>query len=140
MDYPTLKLLHLMAAATWIGGMVGNGLAVALLAGSTSANGRALLASLRRWNRWVTSPALLAALAAGATLAVQAGWWGMPWLHIKLALVLALVGLHVWLSRALRRMSTVDPSWIPPGVLRLAAPVTFCTALAIALLALTKPV
>ena len=140
MDYPTLKLLHLMAAATWIGGMVGNGLAIACLAGSTSANGRTLLASLRRWNRWVTSPALLAALGTGATLAVQAGWWVMPWLHIKLALVLALVALHVGLSHSLRRMSAADPPWTPPGVLRFAAPVTFCIALAIALLALTKPV
>ena len=138
MDYPSLKLLHLIAAATWLSGLVGNGLAVALLAGSTSAGSRALLGSLCTWNRRVTLPAALLLLAAGASIAWMGGWLVMPWLWIKLALVAALLPVQIGLGRALRRMAGGDAS-APPTLLRVAAPAVFCAGLIIGVLALTKP-
>ena len=138
MDYPSLKLLHLIAAATWLSGLVGNGLAVALLAGSTSAGSRALLGSLCTWNRWVTLPAALLLLAAGSSIAWVGGWLMMPWLWIKLALVAALLPVQIGLGRALRQMAGGDAT-APPMLLRVAAPVVFCAGLIIGVLALTKP-
>ncbi|MCD9097185.1 CopD family protein [Luteimonas fraxinea] len=139
MDYLTLKLLHFMAAATWLTGMVGSGIAIALHDVLASPTGRSLLANLRSWNRWVTSPAMLATLGAGLTIALQAGWLAMSWLRIKLALVCALVILHGWLSRTLHQMARVEPPPTPPGLLRFSAPLVFVIGLAIVLLALTKP-
>ncbi len=139
MDYPTLKLLHLVAAATWLCGLVFNGLAVALLAGSTSPGSRALLSSVRSWNRWLTVPAGLLLLGAGAAIAWQGGWLAMPWLRIKLVLVAVLVALQLGLARALRRMWAGAPAWQPGTALRFSAPLVFCTGLVIGVLALAKP-
>ncbi|MDR7194374.1 hypothetical protein [Luteimonas terrae] len=63
----------------------------------------------------------------------------MPWLRLKLALVCALVFLHVWLSRTLRQLATVEPPPRPRALLRFAAPMTFLVGLCIGLLGLTKP-
>ncbi|MDR6992709.1 CopD family protein [Luteimonas sp. 3794] len=139
MDYLTLKMLHILAAATWLTGMVGSGIAVALHDVLDSPTGRSLLASLRSWNRWVTLPALLVMLGAGLTIALQAGWLVMPWLRLKLALVCALVFLHAWLSRTLLQLATVETSPRPRALLRFAAPVTFLIGLCIGMLGLTKP-
>ena len=139
MDYLTLKMLHILAAATWLTGMVGSGIAFALHDVLGSPTGRSLLASLRSWNRWVTSPALLITLGAGLTIALQAGWLVMPWLRVKIAMVCALVPLHVWLSRTLRQLATVERPHRTRALLRFAAPVTLVVGLCICLLGLTKP-
>ncbi|VXB76182.1 conserved membrane hypothetical protein [Luteimonas sp. 9C] len=138
MDYQTFKMLHILAAATWLTGMVGSGIAMALHDVLDSPNARSLLASLRSWNRWVTTPALLAAMGAGLTIALQAGWLAMSWLRVKLLLVLALVLLHGWLSHMLRQLTIQHPPPRPPLVLRFAAPATCLLGLCIGMLALTK--
>ena len=43
-------------------------------------------------------PSLIVAWVLGLSLACSQGLFGMGWLHIKLALVLALTGYHLWLA------------------------------------------
>ena len=143
MAYTWLKVLHLLAAALWVGGLLAASLAVAFHVALTTIQGRPLLAGIRRWNRWVTSPAMLVVLAAGATIALQAGWLVMSWLRIKLALVLGLVVLHVLLARALRRMASADQpivpgAFVPGALLQAAAPLIVLVASCIVALAFTK--
>ena len=50
----------------------------------------------------ITTPAMVVAWVLGLWLAWRSGFWSAPWLHAKLALVLALSGLHGYLSAATR--------------------------------------
>ncbi len=50
----------------------------------------------------ITTPAMAVAWVLGLWLAWQSGFWSAPWLHAKFALVLALSGLHGYLSAATR--------------------------------------
>ena len=51
----------------------------------------------------------------------------------------ALVILHGRLSRTLHQMARVEPSPMPPALLRFSAPLVFVIGLTIVLLALTRP-
>jgi protoporphyrinogen IX oxidase len=47
----------------------------------------------------IINPAMIAAWALGLWLAWDGGWFSSPWLHAKLALVVALSGLHGFYAR-----------------------------------------
>jgi uncharacterized membrane protein len=113
MTYLLLKAGHVAAVLVWIGGMLA-----------------AALAPVPRWDRLVTTPAMLLAFAFGLALATTGGWFPQAWLIGKLAVVLALAALHGVLSGRLRR------GLAPP---RYAAPLIVVAAAVIALLAVVKP-
>ena len=48
--------------------------------------------------RAIMNPAMIATWTFGILLVALGGWWGAPWLWIKLAGVLALTAFHGWLS------------------------------------------
>lgn len=50
----------------------------------------------------ITNPAMVVTWVLGLWLAWRSGFWTAPWLHAKFALVLALSGLHGYLSAATR--------------------------------------
>ncbi len=116
MTYALLKALHVAAMVIWIGGM----LAVAL--GPSD--------RLRRWDRLVTTPAMLLALACGIGLAMTGGWFPARWLVVKLGFVLVLAALHGVLAGRLRR------GLAPP---RLAAPLIVAGVAVVVGLAAIKP-
>lgn len=134
MDYFLLRTLHIAAVATWIGGM----LAVAgILACRSQARAR-LLASLRVWDRRVTTPAMLLAWILGLVLASTGGWFPQAWLIAKLFLVLCLSALHGMLVARLRKEATnpVRQAW--PGRFALLAGILVATAI-ITVLVIVKP-
>ena len=139
MDYAALKLLHVTAAAVWVSGLLGAALGVALHSAMDSAAGRSVLASLRSWHRWVTTPAMLVVLGCGGHIALQAGWIVVHWLQIKLAFVACLVVMQVLLDHALGRIVRAQAPIPLPMLLRHAALLTLLAALIIVGLALAKP-
>ncbi|WP_207461418.1 CopD family protein [Azospirillum sp. SYSU D00513] len=151
MDYLWLKALHIAAVATWAGGMLAAALtitavtitAVTFAAAGSKAGGEtavpsATLNAVRRWDRRVTSPAMLLAWALGLTLALQGGWFTATWLMAKLALVVLLSALHGMLSGTLRRLARADGT-SPPAILRLAPAGIVASLLVIAILVVVKP-
>jgi uncharacterized membrane protein len=138
--YPWLKAFHVAAAMTWISGMVAAGLVVAsrlACAGVQATQDPSHLDVIRRWDRCVTLPAMLAVWGLGLVMAMLAGWFASPWLMIKLAIVGALSVLHGLLSGMLRRLSASAGQ--PPAALRYAAPATILAVVMIAMLVVTKP-
>lgn len=113
MTYLLLKAGHVAAVMVWIGGMLA-----------------AALAPVGRWDRLVTTPAMLLAFAFGLALATTGGWFPQRWLVAKLAVVVALAALHGLLAGRQRR------GLAPP---RHAAPLTVAGIAVIALLAVVKP-
>jgi protoporphyrinogen IX oxidase len=127
--YPWLKALHVAAAMAFAGGV----LAVAIVLAANEPS-RAVIDQVRRWDSWVTTPAMLLVWGLGLSLALTGQWFAHAWLQAKLVLVVALSGLHGVQSGRLRRLAKGD-ELTPP---RFAALALFCIV-AIAILATGKP-
>lgn len=102
--YPWIKALHVAAALIFAAGVM----AVAAFLWAAGKAGRdvaAMAATLRRWDRAVTTPAMLLVLVLGFFLARSGGWFGAPWLHVKLAVALLLAAAHGMQAARLRRLA-----------------------------------
>ena len=134
MAYLWLKAFHIAAVMVWIGGLLVSSAAVTAVQASSTTT----FAAIRRWERRVTSPAMLLVWILGLALAALADWFPSAWLIVKLVIVLALSALHGMLTGTLRRLADgVDHR--PPAVLRLAAPAVVLAVAAVVLLAVVKP-
>jgi putative membrane protein len=131
--YPWLKAAHVACALLFVGGIVAGGLLLA--AGPAMADqGAAFATVLRRWDRVVTTPAMLGAWAFGIGLASAGGWFTSGWLQAKLVLVVLLSAIHGLQSGQIRRLAVetnVKPLW--------AAALVVPSVIAIAVLAVIKP-
>lgn len=101
--YPWLKGLHVIAVIAWMGGLLYlPRLYVYHAMVPPGSHRAAMLATMeRRLLRGIMWPALAMTFAFGGALAAtpeMAGQWRRDWLWIKLALVLALAGVHVALT------------------------------------------
>ncbi|CCE08821.1 conserved membrane hypothetical protein [Bradyrhizobium sp. STM 3843] len=141
MIYLWLKALHVAAVLCWTGGLLAAAVAIAArraLPEAVAPSHRAALAVISRWDRRVTSPAMLVVWGAGLALAMQGQWFGSLWLTLKLGIVLALSALHGVLSGTLRRLAWSEapmvPSWLKHVPLLVVGSVT-----AIAVLVVVKP-
>ncbi|WP_241075616.1 CopD family protein [Achromobacter insuavis] len=97
MGYLLVKALHIALMLFWVAGMVVQAFvlaAAAKLPGPALPQELAWLRLLRKWERLLTTPAMVGALASGVYLASSAGWFGSGWLSAKLALVLLLAAVH----------------------------------------------
>ena len=130
MAYELAKSAHIVAAFLWFAGMV----VVALL--HTSASGAT--SSLLTWDRYVTTPAMIATWALGLTMATTAGWFFDGWLMAKLVFVLALSAIHGVLSGRLRR-SADKGDGLSRNAMRLVLSALIASLCVIVLLVVAKP-
>lgn len=142
MGYLWLKAFHIAAVVTWIGGMLVAAVTIVAFSGSGAAtkgsDRAAILETVRRWDRRVTSPTMLLVWALGLALAAQGGWFAEPWLMLKLGFVLVLSGLHGVLSGTLRRLAWAGGSPVP-SVLRHGPAIIVASVLLIAIVVVIKP-
>ncbi|CAB4243432.1 conserved membrane protein of unknown function [Methylacidimicrobium sp. AP8] len=137
--YLWIKALHVAAVLVWIGGLFTQSilLATATRTGLDSSS-RALIGSLRAWDRWLTVPALLLTWGLGIVLGVWGGSFRTGWLSAKLVFVIVLSGLHGMQAGMLRRASS-SPGTRIPGFARFLPGLIALSVLAIAVLAIVKP-
>jgi putative membrane protein len=102
-----LKALHIMAFAAWMAGLwylprlfvYHSQVAV----GSEASDKYKIME--RRLLRGITTPAMIATIAAGIVLATVQGQWSAGWLHAKLALVVLLAFSHGVMARLVRQFA-----------------------------------
>lgn len=141
MIYLLLKTLHIVAVMTWIGGIVLQAFLLRTVARQPLPllpDERSVIGAAVRWDRRVTVPAMLIAWTCGLALVVQGHWWAATWLSLKLALVIALSGVHGMQAGSLRRLVD-NPVRLPPAWLRYAATMVVCGVTAIVFLVVAKP-
>lgn len=141
MSYLLFKSLHIAAVITWMGGMVLSSAAMLWLSSATRPRierETEVIAALKRWDSRVTSPAMGLAWVFGIVIAVEGDWFSQPWMHAKLALVIALSALHGNLSASFRRLQ-VDPGREPPGYLKYSGLFTLAAIFGIVFLVVLKP-
>ena len=105
--YLWVKAVHVMAIIAWMAGM----LYLPRLfvyhsevpVGSPQSETFKIME--RRLLRIIANPAMVLAWVLGVWLAWQAGFFVSAWFHAKLALVLALSGLHGYFSASVRRFA-----------------------------------
>jgi putative membrane protein len=99
--YPWFKAVHVMAVISWMAGML---YLPRLFVYHCSAEAGSRQSEIfkvmeRRLLRGITTPAMIATWLLGLWMTYDGGWISAHWLHVKLALVLALSGLHGMLAR-----------------------------------------
>lgn len=140
MTFLWVKAMHIAAVVTWVAGLLMLALLLSVLATAPAPSlpqERRLMVALRRWDRTITSPAMVLAWVLGISLAVHGGWFTSSWLAAKLVLVMSLSALHGVLSGTLRRMS--GGSRPTSFGLRFAGGFTLTSTAAIAWLVVLKP-
>lgn len=141
MAYLLIKSLHLALVLFWVAGMVVQAFALAAadkLPGPALPQELARLRLLRKWERLLTTPSMVGALASGVYLATSAGWFGSGWLSVKLALVLLLAAVHGMQAGRLRRLAEAAGDVTEAGRARL-MPVVLAAPVLIILLVVMKP-
>ncbi len=104
MLYLWIKALHIIAVIAWMAGMLylPRLFVYHCEAEAGSKQSETFKVMERRLLKAIMLPALIATWVFGLWLAWEAGFFKAGWLHAKLALVLAMSGVHGWLSRLSR--------------------------------------
>lgn len=105
--YPWLKAAHVIAVISWMAGMLY--LPRLFIYHCDATPGSETSATFKimeqRLLRIIINPAMVATWVLGLWLAWQGGHFAAGWFHAKLALVLALSGVHGYFSAAVRRFA-----------------------------------
>lgn len=139
--YPWLKAAHVIAVIAWMAGLL---YLPRLFVYHCAAEPRSTQSEVfkvmeRRLLRAIMTPAMLAAWTFGLLLAAIPGTGaGAGWLVVKLALVLAMTGLHGFMARW-RRDFEADRNRRPARFYRIANEVPAVLMVAIVVLAVVKP-
>jgi putative membrane protein len=94
--YEWLKALHIIAVIAWMAGMLylPRLFVYHCAAAPGSKESETFKIMERRLLKAIINPAMIATWLLGLWLAWRGGWFQAPWLHVKLALVLALSAAH----------------------------------------------
>src|SRR5262245_6039709 len=105
--YPWIKAVHVIAVISWMAGMLY--LPRLFIYHCDAAPGSVMSETFkvmeRRLLQIIINPAMIVTWVLGLWLAWQGGLFTAGWLHAKLALVLALSGVHGYFSGAVRRFA-----------------------------------
>jgi putative membrane protein len=99
--YQWLLALHIIAVIAWMAGMLylPRLFVYHCAADVGSIQSETFKVMERRLLKIIINPAMIATWLLGLWLAWQGGWYAAPWLHVKVALVLAMSGVHGVLVR-----------------------------------------
>ena len=138
--YLWVKAIHVIAIISWMAGMLY--LPRLFVYHSETPVGSAQSETFKimeqRLLSLITPPALVIAWVLGLWLAWKSGYWAAPWLHAKVALVLALSGLHGYLSAATRAFRE-DRNTKPARHWRIVNEIPAVLMVAIVILVVVKP-
>jgi putative membrane protein len=137
--YLWIKAAHVVAIIAWMAGLLYLPRLFVYHAGTDGAElGATFKVMERRLLRFIMTPALLVAWASGLWLAVQAGFFQAGWFHAKLALVLALSGLH-GLFAVYTRGFADDANRHSPAFYRVINEVPTLVMIGVVILVIVKP-
>jgi len=99
-----IKVLHIVAIIAWMAGMLylPRLFVYHAEAAPKSAMSEQFKVMERRLLKGIVTPAMIAVWITGPLLAWREGYFLSPWLHAKLALVLALTALHGFFAAQVR--------------------------------------
>jgi putative membrane protein len=135
-----LKALHIIAVIAWMAGMLYLPRLFVYHADAAVGSDKSETFKVMEYRllRYITTPAMLAALIFGLALIYEGGLIKAGWLHVKLLLVLVLMGLHGFLAATVRAFRE-DRNTRPARFWRIVNEVPTLLMIAIVILAVVKP-
>jgi putative membrane protein len=105
--YLWIKVLHVVAVISWMAALLYLPRLFVYHCGVQAGSAQSELFKVmeRRLLKAIMTPAMVVSWAAGLWLAWQAGFFQAGWFHGKLALLLALSGVHGWLAVLVRQFA-----------------------------------
>ncbi len=104
MLYAWVKAFHIIAMVTWFAAIfyLPRLYVYHAMADDAPGNDRFKIMERKLYNG-IMNPSAVVTVALGIWLLILApGWLGQGWMHAKLALVVVLIGYHLWCGRILR--------------------------------------
>jgi protoporphyrinogen IX oxidase len=140
MLYDWLKAFHVIAVIAWMAGMLylPRLFVYHCEAQKGSIQSETFKIMERRLLKAIINPAMIVTWILGLFLAWQGGWLAAGWLHTKLALVLAMSGVHGLLSKTVKVFAQ-DRNVRPAGFYRMLNEVPTLLMIGIVVLAVVKP-
>lgn len=138
--YLWFKAIHIIAVIAWMAGM----LYLPRLfvyhcdAEPGSRQSETFKVMERRLLRAIINPAMIATWVFGLWLAFDAGFFSDPWLHAKLALVIAMSAIHGYFARCVRAFAA-DRNTRPQRFYRMMNEVPTLLMIVIVILVVVKP-
>lgn len=138
--YLWLKAAHVIAIIAWMAGMLylPRLFVYHAEAGPASPMSATFKVMERRLLKAIINPAMIATWILGLYLAWAGGWFTSGWLHAKLALVLAMSGLHGFYAGAVRAFAE-DRNARSAGFWRIMNEAPTVLMIAIVILVIVKP-
>jgi protoporphyrinogen IX oxidase len=138
--YEWIKAIHIIAVIAWMAGMLylPRIFVYHCAAPVHSSESETFKVMERRLLKVIINPAMIVTWALGLWLAWQGGWLSSGWLQIKVALVLALSGLHGFFVRWVRDFAA-DRNAHSGKFFRIVNEVPTVLMIAIVILAVVKP-
>lgn len=138
--YLWLKALHVIAVISWMAGMLYLPRLFIYHCGAApgSETSETFKVMERRLLRIIINPAMTVTWVLGLWLAWQGGHFASGWLHAKLALVLAMSGVHGFFSASARRFAE-DRNTLPARTWRLWNEAPTVLMIGIVILVVVKP-
>ena len=138
--YQWLEAIHIIAVIAWMAGMLylPRLFVYHCAADPGSKQSETFKLMERRLLRAIVNPAMVATWVLGLWLAWDGGWVASGWLHAKLALVLAMSGVHGYLAACVRDFA-LDRNRRSQKFYRIINEVPAILMIGIVLLAVVKP-
>ncbi len=139
MEYYLLLGLHVGAVAIWIGGMLLSSLAIYIDTVRKNKAPSDRLGLVLRWNRWITTPAMILVWILGIAMTMQIGWYMFIWFKLKITCVLILSALFGKQSSTLRRIANGKTVTAFSKTISSSAPIALVLTIVIVVLVVAKP-
>jgi putative membrane protein len=138
--YQWLLAFHIIAVIAWMAGMLylPRLFVYHCEADPGSRQSETFKVMERRLLRFIINPAMILTWLLGLWLAWWGGWFAAPWLHVKLALVLGMMGVHGILSKYVREFAA-DKRRKSPKFFRIINEIPTVLLIFIVILAVVKP-
>lgn len=138
--YLWFKALHIIAVIAWMAGLLylPRLFVYHCNAEPGSQQSETFKVMERRLLRAIMNPAMIATWVFGLWLAFDAGFFADPWLHAKLALVVALSAIHGYFARCVRAFAA-DQNTRPQRFYRIMNEVPTLLMIIIVILVVVKP-
>lgn len=138
--YPWLKALHVIAVISWMAGMLYLPRLFIYHCGAApgSETSETFKIMEQRLLRIIINPAMVGTWVLGLWLAWQGGHFSAGWMHAKLALVIAMSGVHGFFSASVRRFAA-DRNIKPASYWRIWNEVPTVLMILIVILVVVKP-
>jgi protoporphyrinogen IX oxidase len=140
MLYDWIKAFHIIAVIAWMAGMLylPRLFVYHCEAEPGSRQSETFKVMERRLLKAIINPAMIVTWVLGLGLAWEGGWFGAHWLHAKLALVLAMSGLHGFFVRWVNEFAH-DRNRHPQKFYRIVNEIPTVLLILIVLLVVLKP-